>query len=120
VDKLKKIGINDTYKLYNAVLTIEQRAELVRQIDIPPTDLLMLTKLADLSRIRWVNHTFACVLYKIGYDTAEKIAASDAQILYETVKQYNDANAVYKAHISVRDMKMCIDSAKLLTFEIEY
>ena len=81
---------------------------------------MMLTKLTDLSRIRWVNHTFAYVLLEAGYDTAEKVANANYQELYERVKQLNEEKEIYNAHIGVRDMKMCIEAAKGLDFEIQY
>ncbi len=80
----------------------------------------MLTKLTDLSRIRWVNHTFAFVLLESGYDTAEKVSNADYQELYETVKQLNKEREIYNAHIGASDMRMCIESAKGLDYEIEY
>ena len=81
---------------------------------------MKLTKLTDLSRIRWVNHTFAYVLLESGYDTTEKVANADYKKLYETIKQLNDDRKIYNAHIGERDMKMIIDFAQQLDFEIEY
>jgi hypothetical protein len=81
---------------------------------------MKLTKLTDLSRIKWVNHTFAYVLLEAGYDTAEKVANADSQKMYEIIKQLNKERENYNAHIGERDMKMCIESAKGLSFEIEY
>jgi uncharacterized radical SAM superfamily protein len=81
---------------------------------------MKLAKLTDLSRIRWVNHTFAYVLLETGYDTAEKVANADYQELYKAVKQLNEEREIYNAHIGVRDMKMVVEAAKDLKFEIEY
>ncbi|MCG8307034.1 MAG: DUF4332 domain-containing protein [Cytophagales bacterium] len=97
-----------------------QRSELSNKTGVSKIELMKLTKLTDLSRIRWVNHTFAYVLLEAGYDTAEKVANADPQVLYETVKQLNKEREIYNAHIGVRDMKMCIDAANGLDFEIEY
>jgi hypothetical protein len=118
--KLEKLGIKNTLKLYELILTADKRDELSKNTGISKCEILMLTKLTDLSRIRWVNHTFAYVLLEAGYDTAEKIANAGAQKLYEEIKQLNRERKKYNAHISVRDMKMCIESANSLDFEIEY
>ena len=118
--KLEKIGIKNTLKLYKEILTGEKRNQLSRKAEIDDTEVMKLTKLTDLSRIRWVNHTFAYVLLESGYDTAEKIAKADYKELYETIKQLNNERKIYNAHIGVNDMKMVIESAQILDFDIEY
>ena len=118
--KLETLGLKNTLKLYDEVLNYEKRNELSSKTGISEKEILKLTKLTDLSRIRWVNHTFAYVLLEAGYDTVEKVAKADYQKLYETVKQLNKEREVYKAHIGANDMKLCIESAKGLDFEIEY
>ncbi len=50
-------------KLYGEVLTLEKRNELSNKTGISKDDIMQLTKLTDLSRIRWVNHTFAYIYY---------------------------------------------------------
>jgi len=77
VIKLEKAGIRNTLKLYEEILTDEKRKELSRKTEIGNNEIMKLTKLTDLSRIRWVNHTFAYVLLESGYDTAEKVANAD-------------------------------------------
>ena len=111
---------NALFKLYDKILTHDKRSELSRTIGIDDREVMMLTKLTDLSRIRWVNHTFAYVLLETGYDTAKKVSNANYQELYETVKQLNERQKIYNAHIGIRDMKMCIESAKGLDFEIKY
>ena len=81
---------------------------------------MKLTKLTDLSRIRWVNHTFAFVLLEAGYDTVEKVANSDYKELYEKVKKLNEERNLYKGHIGLHDMKLCVEAAQDVSFEIEY
>jgi len=120
VHKLERLGLKNTLKLYGEILTEEKRNKLSNETGIDKREMLKLAKLTDLSRIRWVNHTFAYVLLEAGYDTAEKVAKADSQELYETVKQLNEEREIYNAHIGVRDMKMCIDAAKGLDFEVEY
>ncbi len=120
VIKLEKVGIKNTLKLYDMILTEEKRNLLSNKTGISRDEIIKLTKLTDLSRIRWVNHTFAYVLSEAGYDTVEKVANADYQELYKAVKQLNEEREIYQAHIGVRDMKMVVGSAKDLDFEIEY
>ena len=118
--KLEKLGIKNTLKLYDEIITSQKRAEFSLKTGISKSEMIRLAKLTDLSRIRWVNHTFAYVLLESGYDTAEKVAKADYKKLYATVKKLNEKRKIYNAHIGERDMKMVIESAQDLDFEIEY
>ncbi len=120
IEKLEKAGIKNTQHLYPKVLTSEDRIKLAKELTIHKNEILKLAKLTDLSRIRWVNHTFAYVLLEAGYDTTEKVANADHQELYETVKQLNQEREIYKGHIGLHDMKLCVEAAQDLSFEIEY
>lgn len=120
VVKLEKAGIKDTLRLYDNILTDKRREALSNETGISKDEMLKLAKLTDLSRIRWVNHTFAYVLLEAGYDSAEKVANADCQELYYAVKKLNEERKIYNAHIGVRDMKMVVEAAKELKFEIEY
>ena len=120
VNRLEKSGPKNTLKLYDKIMTPQKRNEFSKETGISRDEVLKLTKLTDLSRIRWVNHTFAYVLLESGYDTVEKIAKADYRELYTTIKQLNEERNIYNAHIGERDMKMVIESAQSLDFEIEY
>ncbi len=109
---LEKLGLKNTMKLYEEVLTKEKRNELSNKTGISKKDIMQLTKLTDLSRIRWVNHTFAYVLLEAGYDTVEKVANADYMQMYEVIKKLNEERKIYNAHIGANDMKLCIQSAK--------
>ena len=120
VGKLEELGIKNTLKMYDKILTPQKRMEFAQNSGIGETETTKLTKLTDLSRIRWVNHTFAYVLLESGYDTAEKVADADYCELYETIKQLNEERKIYNANIGQRDMKMVTEFARGLDFEIEY
>lgn len=80
----------------------------------------VITRATDLSRIKWVGHTFAYVLLKTGYDTAEKVANADYKELYLTIKQLNKEQTIYNGYIGEHDMKLCIEAAAILDFDVEY
>ena len=117
---LEQQGIKNTRQLFDKVLTSEQRSDFAKLTGLSKQDILKLAKLTDLSRIRWVNHTFACVLYELGYDTAQKVANADEEILYEEVKKLNEARQLYKAHIGLHDMKLTVEAAKQVSQDIQY
>jgi hypothetical protein len=117
---LESLGIKNTLQLFAKILTRKSRKELSDQIGIGQIEILRLAKLTDLSRIRWVNHTFAYVLLEAGYDSAEKVADADYRELYEKVKKLNEEREIYKGHIGQHDMKLCVEAARDVSFEIEY
>ncbi len=118
--RLEKKGIKNTRHLFEKIITRKNRAQLSKQTGISNKQILRLTKLTDLSRIRWVNHTFAYVLYEAGYDTLEKMANANPDQLFETVKQLNAERKFYQAHIGLNDMKMLVESANMVSLDIEY
>ncbi len=119
-EKLQKLGLTNTLKLYDHILTPPKRAKLSLEAGIAEVEILKLARLTDLSRIRWVNHTFAYVLLEAGYDTAEKVAKADYQEMYETIKKLNEERGLYKANIGANDMKMCIEAARGLDLDVNY
>lgn len=84
---LEKIGINNTEKLYDRVVKKSDRQKLANSIGIDYKDILEITKLADLSRIKWVGVTYAQMLYDLGVDSVEKVGVSDPIDLHSRINQ---------------------------------
>ena len=120
VKKLEVLGFKKTIQLYEEILTTEKRNELSIKTGIGEDEIMKLAKLTDLSRIRWVNHTFAYVLLEAGYDTAKKVANADYNKMYEKIKQLNKEREIYNGNIGAHDMKLCVEAAQGLDFDIEY
>jgi hypothetical protein len=120
VEKLAKSGIKNTLQLFDKIITHKSRNEISDQTGISKDEILMLAKLTDLSRIRWVNHTFAFVLLEAAYDSVEEVAKADYKELYETVKRLNKERKLYKGNIGLHDMKLCVEAAKDVSIEIEF
>ena len=118
--QLENLGLRNTLQLFDKILTPQNRNEISSQTGISEPEMLRLAKLTDLSRIRWVNHTFAYVLLEAGYDTAEKVANADYHELFQKVKKLNEEREIYKGHIGLHDMKLCVEAARDVSFEIEY
>lgn len=118
--KLEKVGLKNTWQLYDQVLTAQDRAVLCSRTGVVEDELLKVTQLTDLTRIRWVNHTFAYALHEAGIDRAEKVATIDPESLYQTIKKLNEERKLFPAHIGLKDMERCVEAAQYLTFDIEY
>jgi hypothetical protein len=119
-DRLEKIGIKNTEKLYDKVLTKGDRQDLADSTGISYTDILELTRLTDLSRIKWVGVTFARMLYDVGIDTAGKASTSDPVDLHARINQLNKEKRIYKGQIGLNDMKIFVNAAKDVALDIEY
>ena len=70
--KLEKLKIKTTVQLFDKIDTPEKRVQFAINHSISKKELLFLTKLTDVSRLRWVGSTFAYVLVKSGYDSVKK------------------------------------------------
>lgn len=120
VSKLEKIGINNTVKLFERVTNAEKRKELANLSGISDSDMLELTKLTDLSRIRWVGTKAARMLYDLEIDTVEKVTKADPVDLHARINQLNKEKNIYKGQIGLNDMKVLVNIAKDVPLDIEY
>lgn len=119
-DKLENAGIKNTEKLFDFVKTKLERQKLAEKSGINENDILELTKLTDLSRIKWVGVTFARMLYEIGVDTVEKASKADPVDLHEKINRMNRDHLVYKGQIGLNDIRIFVNAAKEVPLEIEY
>ena len=118
IKKLSEAGITNTLNLYDRVLTPDGRAILAEESGLPENEILRLARLADLCRIRWVNHTFAYVLLESGFGSAAEVAQADPESLHARVVALNQERGIYNAHIGLHDMVLCVNAAKNLCHEI--
>jgi hypothetical protein len=96
-----------------------ERKRFVKTIGIDEHEIIELLKLSDLTRIQWVNSTFAHVLIAAGFDTVEKVSKAYPEDLFTKVALKNEEMKLYKGKIGLNDMKLCIEAAKLIDVEIE-
>ena len=120
IDKLENIGIINTEKLYDKVLTKLDRLKLADSTGTDYTEILELTKLADLSRIKWVGVTYAQMLYDLGLDTVEKVSKADPIDLHARINQRIKEHNIFKGGIGINDVKILVETANELPLEIEY
>lgn len=120
VTKLERIGIKNTEKLYDRVRTKNDRQTLADVTGINYADILELTRLTDLSRIKWVGVTFARMLYDLGIDTVVKASEADPLDLHEKINKLNSQNNIFKGHIGLNDLIIFVHAAKEVPTDIEY
>jgi hypothetical protein len=120
IEKLEKIGIKNTFSFYNMVLSNNDRKKLSALTGISDKDILELTKLTDLSRIKWAGAKFARILYDLGIDSVEKVSKSDPNHLHARINQFNKNTGFYKGNIGLNDIRIFVDAAKEIPIEIDY
>jgi hypothetical protein len=120
ISKLEQLEIKDTLALFDKVTTPKSRKELAAKTGIDELEILELTKLTDLSRIKWVGATFARMLYDMGIDTVEKASKANFAELHKMINQINKERNYFKGQIGLNDMKLFVSAAKEISLEIEY
>jgi len=119
-ERLEKAGIKNTVKLYDRVLTPELRQKLCSELLIKKEILLEITKLTDLSRIKWVGATFARILYDIGVDTAFAASMAEPLDLHKRINKIIKERNLYKGTVSLNDVKVFIQAAGDIPADIKF
>lgn len=119
-ERLEKKGIRTTVELYDRIATKSDRNALMNELKISEEESLLLAKLTDVSRLRYVNQDFATLLVNSDYDTVEKIKQADHQSLYENLTKINGEKRYFKGRINLSDMKFLIKDAATLSLDIMY
>jgi len=120
VQKLRQIGIKNTLHIYDRILTSQSRYNLSKESGVDENIIIKLGCLADLTRIRWVNHTFSYMLYEINYTTAKQVANTDYHKLHELIKILNNNRNFYKGTIGLHDFQLIVECAQDLDFDIDF
>jgi len=105
VVKLIQIGIKNTKQLFPNVLTPQDRRVIAEQNQIQFDEILELTKLTDVARLKWVGPKFARLLIESDYDTVEKVANSNYEELYQALLRTNEQSNIYKGKFGMEDLK---------------
>jgi hypothetical protein len=109
-DKLASLGIKTTLQLFNDIKNIEVRLRLSEKLNCTLEEVNYLKQLVDVSRLRYVNQTFATLLVACGYDSITKIKNANGSELYKDLINYNCSHHLYKGKIGINDMYFFIQS----------
>ena len=120
ITKLERVGIKNTQTLYVRVINKSARTELAKETGIGEAEILELTKLTDLSRIKWAGATFARMLHDIGFDTVKKVAEANYEELHQRISTLNKDKGYFKGNIGLNDIRVFVDAAKDVPLDIEY
>jgi hypothetical protein len=121
--RLHEIGIKTTKDLFERVATKTERSKLQQELNITDNEALELAKLTDVSRLRYVNQTFATLLVHSKYDTVDKISQADHRELFDHLQHINENKRFFKGRFGLQDMKSFITDTALVrdyASKIEY
>lgn len=114
--KLEKAGIKA--QLYKKVLSFKNIDDFTAFYYLDSEEARLLIRQCDLTRIQWVNHSFARALYEAGYDSPAKIAKVDYKKLYQDIIQTNEKKQLYKGKIGLNDTKLLVEVSQDIKTEI--
>ncbi|PKO16165.1 MAG: DUF4332 domain-containing protein [Chloroflexi bacterium HGW-Chloroflexi-10] len=120
VEKLEQLAIKNTKQLFYCIRTVAERKDLCKKTGISYDEILELTKLTDVSRIKWVGANFARLLVDSPFDTVEKVANADYTIVYGALAKINKEKNYFKGMFGLNDMKLCVMAAKNVPAAISY
>lgn len=120
IEALQEKGIVNTLKLYDRVATKKERNKLKKELNLTNAEVLLLAKLADLSRLRYVSPLFATLLVNSSGDTVEKVQKADPKKLYQELIDLNADNKFYKGNIGAKDMEFLVRVSAFVPLEVEY
>lgn len=117
---LENIGIKTTLDLYDKIINIEERNKLKDELNIGNEEALLLAKITDVCRLRYVNHTFATLLVNSEYNTVEKIKKADYKEMYNDLMRLNQEKKIFNGKIGLNDMKFLVNDTTNISIDIEY
>lgn len=111
---LHAAGIDDSGDLFEAARGGKGLASLAKGAGVPPDELKVLYRMADLCRIQWVGPAYARLLLDAGYESPVEIASADPESLRAAVAAANAKLALSKTDIGLKDSARLVALAGFL------
>jgi hypothetical protein len=118
--RLKDKGITDASKILALGVTENKRKELAKETGIPYGSILVLVKMADLSRIFGLKGVRTRLYVDSGIDTVEKISEMSPENLIDITKSFIERTSFTGIPPTPKEAKSTIEAAKILPKIIEY
>lgn len=111
---LKGKGLRDAHQLLKTCQTPEKRLTLSAELNVPYKELLDLVKMADLSRIFAVKAVRTRLYLECGYDTLDKLAATEAIALHHAIVKFVDETKFNGTPTTPKEAEFTVKEAKIL------
>ncbi|MHA2251687.1 MAG: DUF4332 domain-containing protein [Candidatus Kariarchaeaceae archaeon] len=122
INKLKSLGMTNTYHILHIGKTIIGRAQLAKMTEIHVDFIKELVQYADILRCGVVNNTWARMYIENNIDTAQKLQSSSPKELYDLFKGINKKYGKLKKDPSIEGLRSNIVEASraIKRLEVEY
>lgn len=104
VAKLEALGLPDTEALFPRVCTADAREGLAQESGLAADEILLLTRLVDVSRIKWVGPKLARLIVDTEYNTVEKLAAADPAAVLAALSRARALHGAYQGALGIDDI----------------
>ncbi len=95
IKKLTNLDITDTEILFPYIMDNQSRKEFSKKSGLNEDEVLWLTKIVDVSRIKWVGPKLAKLIVDTKFDTVKKLALAKPT---EALTAFNEAKRVHKEY----------------------
>lgn len=95
IKKLTDLNITDTEILFPYIVNNQSRKEFLKKSGLNDDEVMWLTKIVDVSRIKWVGPKLAKLIVETKFDTVEKLASAKP---FEALDALNEAKQTYKEY----------------------
>lgn len=121
VKRLKDLRITSAEDLFPYIKDTNSRKELERISGLSAGEILRLTKLVDVSRVKWVGPKLARLIVDTKYDTVEKMAKADPADLLGALNEAKRIHKAYQGALGINDIESWIHRVvKKTPLVIEY
>jgi hypothetical protein len=118
--RLRDKGITDAGKILAVGATENKRKELAKETGVPYGSILILVKMADLSRIFGLKGIRARLYVDSGIDTVEKMSEMSSDNLIAITKSFIERTSFSGIPPTPKEAKSTIETARNLPRIIEY
>jgi len=110
--KLKARGLDTAEKLFEAVLTTQQREELAAALGVQKQVVQELANRADLARIKGIAGVYGDLLEEAGVDTVKELKGRIAENLLAKLLEVNSAKNLTSKPPTLKNVQTWISLAK--------
>jgi hypothetical protein len=117
---LRKEGVSTCEDMLKAGRTEKDREKLAKKTGVPPSAILELVKLADMSRIVGLKSKRARLYYDAGLDTLDKIAKADPEKMEKMFVEFVERTKFDGTPPPLGEAAFAVKLAKYLPRVVEY
>lgn len=111
---LSSMGLKNTSLFYEATNDEVKISKMVEETKLDGGLIHELASLCSLTRVQWTSPTAARMLYESGVHSAEELASTKADDLYDSLNRVNFGFRFFKGKIGLRDVKRLVRAAEFL------